>query len=241
MDIDHLKRDAVGVHAALKEVGNQLIATKECKIYVPEHYIGSFLGSMDEDGIRILGVYGITVDDKIFASSICCALVSIDPSTVNVVNIQGDNYMEFVFQKGETVIKNVNLVRMSSLAYRVYDEIIAKGKIPWYLDYSGLCTLFDSAIEHADVNLGVDIAIMEMIGSSMARNVDDKTMFYRHVVKNKTDREKIDPSFVGLRSVAYGATNTAAKISGPHLQEGLTSALVTKSVRTESIEELLRK
>lgn len=241
MNIDQFTRDADKVHAALKEVGNQLIAVKECKIYVPEHYMGSFLGSMDDDGVRIIGIYGITVDDKYYATSRCTTMINIDPSIINIVEIDGMNYMEFFFQKGDVVIKNTNLICISTLLFRIYDEIVAKGKVPWYITYQDLCLLFDTAKAHGEVNLGVESAIIEMVGSSMARNSEDKTLFFRHLLKTKADKEKLSPEFVGLRSVAYGATNTTAKLLGAYFQEGMTSALITKSERSESIEEILRK
>lgn len=240
MNIDQLQRNPERVQAAMKEVDNQLIAVQDCSIYVPEHYIGSFLGSIEED-VRIVGIFGIVVEDKYFASSRCCSIVNLDPSTINVIEINGENYMEFSFQKGDTIIKNLNIIKISSLAFKIFDEIIAKGKVPWYMSYNDICLLFDTAKEYADVNLGIDNAILEMIGSSMARNPEDKTIFYRHLVKNEKDKNSINPSFVGLRSVAYGATNTTAKLMGAYFKEGLTSSLITKSNRTETIEEILRK
>lgn len=240
MNIDQLQRNPEKVQAAMKEVDNQLIAVQDCSIYVPEHYIGSFLGSIEED-VRIVGIFGIVVGDQYYASSRCCSIVSLDPSTINIKEIEGENYMEFSFQKGDTIIKNLNIIRLNSLAFKIFDEIVAKGKVPWYLNYQDICQLFDTTKEYADVNLGIDNAILEMIGSSMARSPDDKTVFYRHLVKSKKDQEEIKPSFVGLRSVAYGATNTTAKLMGAYFKEGLTSALITKSNRTETIEEILRK
>lgn len=234
MNIDHLERNAEKVFEALAETETSLVATKRCRIYIPEHYIGNFLGSMDES-TRILGIYGIVVDDKYYATSRCCAMITIDPSTTNIVEINGMNYMEFTFEAGDTVIKNLNLVRTATLAFRIYDEFIAKGKVPWYMSDVDMCLLFDSSKEHADVNLGVDSAILEMIASSMIRSKMDKTVFYRHLQQG-------DPHvFVPLKSVAYGATNTTAKLLGAHFQEGMTSALITPSERSETIEELLRK
>ena len=49
------------------------------------------------------------------------------------------------------------------------------------------------------------------------------------------------PALIPFRSVTYGATNTTAKLMGAYFDEGLTSALVNPSQRTEKIEELLRR
>lgn len=240
MNIDLLERNAERVHAALKEAGNSLVATKRCKIYIPEHYVGGYLGSADE-GTRIVGIWGIVVEDKYYASSRVCAMMSIDPSTTNVVEIENKPFIEYTFEPGDTVIKNLNLVKQSTLAFRIFDEIITKGNVPWYLDYTDMCFLFDTLDAHADANLGVDSAILEMISSSMARSKENKSIFYRHMLNTAADIGKKKFIYVPLKSVAYGSTNTTAKIMGAHFQEGMTSALITPSERTETIEELLRR
>lgn len=240
MNIDNLQRNPEKVHAALKEVGNSLVATKRCKIYIPEHYSGAFLGSI-EDEVRMVGIFGIVVEDAYYAASRVCAMMQLDPSSTTVIDINGENYLEFTFEIGDTVIKNLNLVKQSTLSFRIYDELIAKGKVPWYLSYEDMCFLFDTSKDHADASLNVDSAILEMIASSMARSKGSKNIFYRHVVKTAADVGKVDFVYVPLRSVAYGATNTTAKISGAYFQEGMTSALLTPSERNETIEELLRR
>ena len=147
MNIDQLQRNPEKVHAALKEVNNQLVAMQDCSIYVPEHYIGSFLGSIEDD-VRIVGIFGIVVEDKYYASSRCCTIISLNPSTINIIEIEGENYMEFSFQKGDVVINNLNVIRISSLIFKIFDEIMAKGKVPWYLSYTDICLLFDTAKEY---------------------------------------------------------------------------------------------
>lgn len=240
MNIDHLQRDAKKVHEALKETESSLVATRRCRIYVPEHYFGNFLGSTDDE-IRFVGIFGIVVDDLYYASSRCCAILASDPSTTNIQEINGEKYMEFTYEKGDAIIKNLNLVRISTLAFRIFDEFLSKGKVPWYISYEDMCFLLDTALEHADANLNVDSAILEMIASSMARKRIEKNVFYRHTVKVPADVANADFSYVPLRSVAYGATNTTAKLLGAYFQEGMTSALITPSTRSETIEELLRK
>lgn len=240
MDIDSLQRSPDMVHSAMKEVGDTLIALKQVRIYIPEHYVGSYLAYIDDE-VRIIGIHGIVVDGKYLASSRCCAMMSIDPSTTNIVSIKGENFYEFTFEAGETIIKNLNLVQVGTLLFRIFDEFNSKGNIPWYLSEEDVCLLFDTAEEHAGASLGVNSAIMEMVGGSMARSGLDKSIFYRHVLKSMADKEKVKPFYIPLKSVAYGATNTTAKISGAYFEEGMTSALITPSERNETIEELLRK
>ena len=118
---------------------------------------------------------------------------------------------------------------------------IAKGKIPWYLNYSDLGILFTTAKLHAGANLGVDNAALEMIVSSLARDPQDRMRYYRHSVDTPKDTRNNPPDIIPLRSVALSTTNTTAKLLGNYMQEGVTSALVSPTERSESIETMLRK
>lgn len=237
MDISNFKRDSKKIHSALKEIGDTLVATKECRIYVPEHYINSTLGSIEDD-IKIVGIFGITVEDKFYATSRTNAMIQIAPSIINVVNINGLKYMEFTFKPGDVIISNLNIVRTGTLVYRIYNELIAGGNIPWYMTYDDLNFLFDTALTHGNANLGVDSAILEMIASAMTRSGKDKTKFFRHGLEEDIDDK---PVFIPLRNVALGASNVTAALLGNYFSDAMTSILIKESTNTESIEELLRK
>lgn len=239
MDISNLRRDSAQVHAALIENKDTLVALKPVKIYVPETYIGSALGSI-EDVIRIVGIWGMTVDDKYYAVSKACAMMQIAPSATNVVSIGAIKYMEFIFEAGDTVISNLNLVRTGTLVYRIYNEIIAKGKVPWYLDYTDLCYLFDTSKMHGNADLHANAVILELIASAMARQAGDKTKFFRNDPAIVDNINASKPIFIPLRYVALQASNTVARLLGSYFQEGVSSALVSRTETIENIEMLLR-
>ena len=240
MDISVLQRDAKKALSAVREDGNSLVALRRCKILVPEAFFGAQLGVLGEE-IRIAGIYALIVDDKYYGVSSADALMQIEPTSTNVVDIDGLKYMEFTFEPGDRVIVNLNLVKTATLVYRVYDMMIAKGKIPWYVSYDDLALIFTTAKIHAGADLGVDNVILEMIVSSIARDPKDRMKYYRHAGMTAADVTNNPPDFIALRSVAFSATNTTAKLLGSYLQEGVSSALVSPSERTESIENLLRK
>jgi len=240
MNVNHLIRDAAKVHAACKEVGDSLVAVHPCKIYIPEHYTSASLCTID-DVIRIVGIFGMTVDDKYYATSNACTLMEIKPSTTNTVDIHGEKYLEFGFIAGDTIIKNLNLIRIGTLVYRIYNEIISKGKVPWYITMEDHAVLFETALSHGNAKLGADAALLELLTVAMCRQKEDRAKFFRHDPRLNDPHSKIKPIFVPLKSVAYQSSNTTAKLLGAHFNEGLTSALVNKSERNESIEDILRQ
>ena len=235
MDTLKLVRNASKVHAAMKRSGKQLVATKPLKIYVPESYFGKFLGPNGET-LKFVGIFGITVEDKYFAVSVANAMVESEPSHRNIVEVEEAKYMEFTYEPGDVIMTNVNIAQSGTFVYRIYYELVANGKIPWYVQYRDHLSMFNTAKIHGGASLGVDNAVLELLSAVMAKDPKDKTKYFRHSNPKPDD----EPVFIAFKSVAYGATNTTAKISGSDFQQGVTSALVSKSTSNESIEDLLR-
>lgn len=241
MDPRTLTRNPEAIHKALKKVTDgesiSTIALEPCKIYIPADYADGFLADIDDE-VSIIGIFGIVVGDN-YGVSRACATMNIDPTSTDIVKVGGVEYLEFFFDKGNTVIKNNMLIKSGTLVYRIYNEFIALGKVPWYINMDDLAQLFDTAIYHGGANLKVNVKVIELIVSSISRQMDDKSKYHRHN-PNLLTNKNIKPAFIPLKSVSRGATNTISKLIGPYFQEGVTSALVNESVRSERIDNELR-
>lgn len=241
MDLLSLVRDPARVHAALAELpDSRLIAVKPCKIYSPVRYTErnlSFIGAEN----HILGIFGITVEDKYYGVCLLNTMVSIEPSETKRVKIGNDDYYEFSFVEGATVLTTTNLVKSDTLVYRIYDEFIAKGYVPWYMGYEEIGHIFDTAKEFAGAHIGTNQEVTQLIASIVARDPKDRTKYFRTAIKSVDDLHTVKPAFVPLKSVQYSATNTTAKLGGSYFQQGVTSALINPSTRCERIESILQK
>lgn len=236
-----LIRDAQKVHACLQELpDSRLIALKECKIYVPARFEEQGLYEQVGSDTYIVGIYAIVVEDKYYAISMVNAMMRIDPTSELKIKIDGEDYFVFTFAPGTAIFPTVNLVKNDVLVYKIYNEFISKGKIPWYLGYVEMGQLFDTALYHAGANIGQNPEVTELIVSMIARDSKDKVKYYRTTLNSTEEGVNMEPTFIPLRSVTYGATNTTNKLAGSYWQEGLTSALVSPSTRVERIESLLR-
>lgn len=241
MDIASLEHNPQRVRQALeKQPDGRVVARERVKIYVPYRYVERDLAYVGIEN-HILGIYAIVVGDRYYGVSLVDAMVSIDPSQTNKVKIDGDEFLEFIFEERTTVIKSVHLVCTDTITYRIYDEIFAKGNIPWYLGYEELARIFDTAKKHADANIGQEQEVTQLIVSLVARSRADRTQYYRTVVNTPQDLRDNPPVFVPLMSVRYSATNTLTKLGGSYFGQGVVSALINPAQRTERIEELLRK
>lgn len=180
------------------------------------------------------GVYALIIGDD-YAVSTTLTTISTDPDTIETVTIENMEYYAFHYQAGGRFMTDTACVKVDSLPYRIFDAVIDKGKVPWYLDYLGLSELFDSAKKYCGVNLDtIDHAIFEMVAAVISRQASDRSKFYRH------GKDEGRPAFIPMRSVQYGASNTTAKLIGAYWSEGLMSSLVHPSERKELIEDLLR-
>lgn len=239
MDFNKLIRNPSKIKESLLTLNNDsVVCDKEVKIYIPERYLERNMAYVGSEN-HILGIYAITVDDKYYGVSLVNAMIPIDPTSTNYIKINDESYIEFVFTKGSTVFKSINLVKTATLVYYIFDEFFAKGNIPWFIGYEELGKIFDSAQYHAGANLGSNQEINQLIASLVSRDSKDRTKYYRTTISSMNDLSTKKPAFIPLRSVEYAATNTLSKLGGSYMAVGITSALIDKTTRVERIESLL--
>ena len=240
MDVRSLIRDPSRVQACLEELPDgSLIAKRPVKIYIPARFVERGLAEIGAES-HIVGIYAMVVEDAYYAVSLVNAMMPIIPTSIVETKIQGDGYYEFAFAAGSVIFPTTDLVKTDVLVYRIYDEIISKGRVPWYLGYTELGHLFDSALYHAGANIGQNNEVTELIVSLIARDAEDRTKYYRSTALTQEDLVKHPPTFIPLKSVTYAATNTTNKLAGSYWSVGVVSALVSPSDRVEKIESLLR-
>lgn len=239
MNFNALIRDPARVQTAIKETPDgRLIAVKECKIYIPLRFSERGLAEIGVENY-IIGIYAIVTEDKYLGVSLVNGMMEIEPSVNLKIKIDGTDYYEFTFMPGSTICSNINLVKNDILVYKIYDEIISKGRVPWYLSYEDLGNIFGTAKYHANANLGDNPEVTELIISLIARSKQDRTKYYRSTVHDRQEMLSNPPAYIPLKSVIYAASNTTNKLAGSYFSEGVVSALVSPSERSEKIEAIL--
>lgn len=238
MDLAKLKRDPAAVLESFTEINDRTLVTKTgCKIYVPARFTEHDLAVLGAE-TYIVGILTIVVGQT-YGSMMVNAMIRIDPSETNRVQVDGDEYLEFVFHPGSVVIPNLYLAKTDTLVYKIYDELIAKAKVPVYLTYFDLAKLFDTARKHAGANVGYYKEVTELLISLSARNFKDKKQYYRQVLETMHDFITNPPYFASLKDVTLSATNTTNKLGGGYFRNGTISAINSPSERTERLESFL--
>lgn len=245
MDISKLIRKPEVVKANLtKAKDGSLLAKKETRIFIPLKYRTRNLASFGLT-TRSVAIFPIVVGNDYSVMKVC-ANIDLTPTSIRTVIIEDEEFMELFFEAGSTIAKSVHLVQSAVLVYYISDHFLSKGDIPWFMSYSDISEIFDTVIKHAGTDLNVDPAILEVIASSLSRQTKDRTKYLRHAIKDQAGFEYPDKlaggvSYISLKNIELGATNTTAKLMGNYYTEGLSSALVTKTERMEGVEELLRR
>lgn len=240
MDRSQWIRNPGKVHAALvPQPDGSVLAAREVKVYFPTRFAEKQLAEIGAE-VYTTAIFAMVVDDKYYSVSTVNAKIRLKPTSIATVKFDGDSYLELSFAAGSVVIADTSLLRRDTLVYQIFDEIIAKGRVPWYLDYDDIARLFDTAESHADVRFGPVHSVLEMFAATIARDPDDRSRYYRHSYSETNGKPDKLPAFVAFRSISYGATNTLSRLGGSYFAEGLGSALVNPSQSTEAIEELLR-
>lgn len=241
MNLKKMIRDPQRVKACLKELPDgRLVTTKPLKMHIPARFTEKGMAELGVEN-TIAGIYGLILDDTYYASSTVNAMMKIEPSSTTRILVEGEEYIEFGFDAGSTVITNVNLVQSPTFVFRIYDELIAKGHVPWYLGYLQMCKIFATAKKHAGANIGENFEVTELLASIVARDAKYRHKYYRATMSSLEDLLKNQPAFIPLRSVQYAANSTLNKLAGSYFADATISALVSPSTKTERIESLLRK
>lgn len=240
MDASQFKRVPETAPNDLQLVGNErYITRKGCSLYVPARYRDVGLLNVGAE-TYILGMLAYVVGNTYSAMRIP-AMFRSEPSRLNTVTFNEVSYIELVYEPGDIVIANKDIVQDDALLYELYSEFFAKGYIPWFFNYFDIGRIFSESPYYTGVRLGANHAILEMLAATISKAPNKPTQFYRQFVEKIDDVEKKPPFIIKLSSVSYGATNTTAKLIGSYFQEGIVSALVNPSDRVEPIEDLLRR
>lgn len=237
-------RDSNACHEKLFEVGedvNTKVVTKEdCFIMIPKRWAYNTLASIGDD-IYITCIFAIVFPNSgVFGLVNQVNRIKITPDVISIVKINEEEYFKFSFSKNSTVWPLLLLNVEDTLAYPIFDEIIARGNEPAYLLYDDGCKILKTALTNAGINLSPNNIILEMTYAVISRDVSNRKIQYRNMVDGQSYQYAHPAAIIGLRNVQLGATNFVTRTAGSYFETGIESGLVNPSVHREGIEDRLR-
>lgn len=236
MELSELTRDKGQVLKALEDDEQATVARQPCWILVPATWRNANLAIVGQE-IFVAGYYMLLSRSGHYAVSNAACMVKITPSSMSTTTLEGKEYILFEFDTGATLFPTKKVVKDNKLIYSIFNEFIAKGRVPVYMDYTDLGKIFDTTQYYAGVNLSSTPTIIHAMASVIARDPDDPQTYFRHSTTGD-DLERV--KFIPMKTSIHAATNTTARMIGAHFSDNLDSALLNPSDREEEIERYLR-
>lgn len=218
----------------IKEKNKWIFKGDKLELYVPKIFEEKGLLVIGEH-LTTLGIFQARINDTYYCNFMFLGKLLID--FISYQNVTEDEYQYIVFTliKDSVFINNSTVVKNGDILFNIFNMFISFGKIPPFLNYEDVKSLFDNDFNHCGISLNINHVVFEMIYAHIFRDVKDPYTFYRH--SPMTDPPKIVP----LKQVSHMPSSVTARIAGGYLSEGITSALVDDSKRNPStIENLLR-
>lgn len=223
-------------HNLLKTIfelkGDILIAKADCKFYVPQDYIKYRMLTIGEK-TEMLAVAAVVSNGEYGIFNGCCK-ITIQPDVVKNVLVDGKEYIEFTFTKGNVIVPRTVTVKDSDLVYDMFKYFYTQGKIPGFLSVDDLGNIFTYHKEYGGINISPNNVPFEIVASMICRDSKDTFKYYRH------SDQKNEPLIIPFNSVLFNARSTTAKLLGANLEDGFTNALVNPSDEPDRLETLLR-
>lgn len=232
-DISKLKRNPSVFSKYLSIKGETTFTNTEIKVMFPSRYIKRELAYIQNDFVRVIGIYAILDNDNNYTVIRTPIYHELQYNHLEYVVVDDVEYVLTTVFKDTVFILNNNLVVSDKFVYDIFDEFFSKGKVPWYLNYEDVARLFEDGVKFANVKIGNDPFIFELLTSIIARSSDDKTKKYRTNPSNGL-------AFVGLNDVIYGFNNTGASLIGGYFKEGIVNSIVRKESEPTNMVKILR-
>lgn len=240
MDVSKLKRDAEGVKKVLRTLPNGSVATTEpLHIHVPETFRGKSILVMGEE-ISTMGFIPLILESGIYGVYTIPAMIRLNPGQTNIIEVEGKSYYDFFFPAGTVVFKSVELFKDNSKLYNLVDEVLSRGRVPWYYGYEDMASFFTNVEVYTGTRLVTVRSVGEMVIAQIARLASRRNDPIRYHLTKPGENLRVGLAWLPLRNVTIGAVGLTAKLIGPYMDDGIDAALVEEGGKSSDLEEVLR-
>lgn len=225
------------VFESFQRKGSKYITNTGCRIIFPTRYKSKDLARFGEF-YEILSVYKVELPDNTMgiAKSIC--KIRLAKTGYHIEKHDGEDMYVFEYGPGEVVIDDTDIIVDKLMPYYTYEYFIDRGYVPNFLEYDDVLLMWENVAATTGKDVGATVEIIRFIVSTIARDPNDVTVFYRQAVNNGY---KGKPKWTAFSSVLHGPRTVTAKLIGSRFNPALISALVNENKKPEKIEDILRR
>lgn len=229
-------RNSSGVIDSLFIAGNGISTKSQLTAYVPEKYASKGLAYIGSE-VSVLGIMLLTLDHVHYGVTSCTTLLSLSPDRVESVEVDGEHFYKFTFNKGGRFIIDRFPKKDKTKVNAVFDYFYGYGHSPWWMSTVDLSDLLASTTYWNDMALSKSQITLDVVGAQVSRTAKDLKGFSRHTFKRATDALK--PAItVPLRNGSLNRTSRLTMLTNTELKKGIRSAMLAEPVREEYLETL---
>ena len=239
IDISKLTRNDKKIKSMLKQKDNFITIDNDAYVLFPERYEKKELAIL-ANTCQVLGIVALVVGNN-YALMKIPNLLEMTPDEIEQVEINEDVYYKFTFNKGDILINNVNVVQKSDKAYAFFELFILQGKIPWYVEYKDIVTIFSNLEKYTGLKAVKNTLVIETLAGVITKVKDNLELDYRLAIKKDSDLLKIQPEYVGLMDVYYSFKSTTNKLLGNFFSKAINSSVLYPEKEISDLEKMLRE
>jgi hypothetical protein len=223
----------------MKPSGSGVKTTQEIRIQCPEYFRGKKLYRVDTkgDGVLVIGSYAIIHKDT-YAITQAPVMTHLLPDDIQEVSIDDTDYIEMIFHKGTTWLKNKTIIQDKLMVIEILTQYLSHGRIPWYVDYEGCAELFYEAKHLGGLDISQRPELIEMLAALTCRDPNDAQRLFREQQLAKGDRKLF--TAVPVSNVHFGSFTTESRLIGSYQDAGVSTALVVDSKKMTPTGRLLQ-
>jgi len=231
---DFKKNDKL-IKSKLKDSKESISVTERMYVFYPKRF-EDIEFAVIANTVKLLGIFILTNERNEYAYINIPLMLELEPSSIEDVTIDEIPYTKLTLEKDDLLICNKKVIKDGGFIFTLLDEFCLKGKVPFYVEYEKLVDLFLSSGKFNGSKIGNNPASIEAIVSIIGREKGSLDTFIRSGKKDLNKLTSNDIEFVGLSDVNHGIPTNIAKLTGPYLNDGLTSVLVNNDKVQEETE-----
>jgi len=229
------KKNTNKLYKLLKDGSESITVDETLYVYYPKRFEEIGL-SIITTTVKVLGVFILANEKNEYLYVNIPLILELEPSLIEDVMIEDVLYTRLTLSKGNKLIVSKKVIKDGGFIFTLIDEFCLKGKIPFYVEYDKLAELFLSSGKFNGSKIGNNPAGISTIVSIITRDKKDLKKFIRSTNKDLKKLSRDDIEFVGLSDVEYGIPTNIGKLTGPYLNDGITSVLVNNDEVQEETE-----
>lgn len=237
MDVTDLKRDAAAIHKAYTVLEDKsVIANRTLEVHIPKKFVENGMAVVT-DKVWTAAVMGIVIPGVCYAPLTALIDVTLIPTSMREVKVNGVQYLVLEFDEGDTLIENLGTVQDPNKPHAYYLEFNLYARLPWFMLKDDLTSLYDYAEYECGSKVGSSPQVARVFNSLQFRDPDNLDVAYRN---SKAMLEGRDPVIVGLNNGSMLIDGTFSKLLGGYLNDNTVSAIVNPDTKVTDLEKIIK-